>query len=341
MKGVLLLNIGTPDDTSEEAVRRYLKEFLMDPYVIDLPWPLRFALVHGIILRNRPKASAALYKKIWTPEGSPLLKITRDFASKVQDRLYPQVKVAFGMLVGNPNVESALLKLKEAGVEELLVVPLFPQFSGATTSSAFASVEKNLKKLKWTPKKVLKIEEFCTFEGFISSYVAHIKEAKKDFKPDHLLMSFHGLPASQVKKADPSKTCLKVKTCCDTYSESNRLCYRAQCFHTARSLAAKLGLSENEYTVSFQSRLGRAEWIQPYTEEVLDGLIAKGTANLLVVSPAFVADCLETLEELQIRLKNDFIKKGGFDFKMVKALNDDPLWVDSFVSLVNERFGQA
>jgi len=342
MKGLLLSNLGTPEGSDVLSVKNFLGEFLMDRDVISLPWPLRYLLVHGVILRKRPEESAKNYQKIWTNEGSPLLVNSVNFASKIQDRLYPRLKVKLGMRYGNPSLRKSLLELQEAGVTELIVTPLYPQYAEATTVSTLKKVEEDLASINWKPKKITFIKDFFHHESFARAQNQLLKKYAKSYQYDHVLMSFHGLPIAQIKKVDTSKQhCLKSNSCCDNWGQKNRYCYRAQCFETGRLIANFSGIPQSQFTVSFQSRFGRSKWIQPYTEEVIDSLIKKGVKRLLVMCPAFVADCLETLEEIEIRLKEDFIAKGGEDFKMLPSLNSEDFWADAFVSILEESLAEA
>jgi ferrochelatase len=340
MKGVLLMNLGTPDAPKELEVKKYLGEFLMDPYVIDIPFLARYLLVNGIILRKRPKESAEAYSKIWTDEGSPLLFHLKNLSAKVQDRLYPQIKVTSAMRYGNPTVEQALDKLVEHGVTELLVLPLYPQYSKATTYSTMEHVRSELEKFSWKPEKVFFADDFYNDSGFVASYGAQIQHLRNSYNFDHLLMSFHGLPERQIKKSDPNGYCLKTPHCCDVLNEKNKKCYRAQCFESARLIASYIGLPNDMYSVSFQSRLGKGDWIKPYTDQVIDRLIERGVRKLAVVCPAFVSDCLETLEEIQMRLKEDFVVKGGEDLKLVPALNSEAKWAEALASFITQQFAE-
>ncbi len=322
-QALLLINLGTPDDTSPMSVRRYLDEFLMDPWVIDIPYLARLFLVKGIILNTRPKKSAHAYEKIWTDRGSPLLFHTQDLTKKVQ-RLIPQ-RVEFAMRYGSPSIASVLQKLSEEGVEELRVLPLYPQYSLAANESSIQKVKSEAKNYAFT--KINFIEDFFSQSDFIQAWeaVARPQIAETDF--DHYLFSFHGIPERHVKKTDPSgKHCLASKSCCDAVTEVNRKCYRAQCFATARAMALALKIPEYRFSISFQSRLGRTPWIQPYTDFELPRLLANGKKRVAVFCPAFVADCLETLEEIGIRAQEDFIKGGGESLKLITSLNSHDEW---------------
>lgn len=334
--GVLLLNLGTPDAPDTESVRRYLDEFLMDPYVIDLPWIFRVLLVRGIILRTRPKRSAAAYRKVWTSRGSPLAFHTIDLAEKVQESLGSEYLVRPVMRYGKPHVSEALQEFVNQGIDSVVVLPLYPQYAVASTKSSEEWVKKQAELLKFKGK-IKFIGAFYNNESFLSAFAEKVIESRTTFTSDHLLFSFHGLPEQAVRKLDRSggNHCLVNASCCDVITDVNRECYRAQCFFTARRIAEKVGLSKDQYQVTFQSRLGPTQWIRPYSDVVLKELGASGRVkNLLVVSPSFVADCLETLEEIAIRSRVDFIKSGGEDLRMVPSLNSSDRWVECVTELV-------
>ncbi len=337
-KGLLLINIGTPDSASPNGpsvaeVRRYLGQFLMDPFVIDLPWVFRALLVHGIILRTRPKASQEAYHKIWTPQGSPLLIHSFAFAKGVQERL-PHFEVALGMCNGNPSIESALRKLANAGVSQIIVAPLFPQYSEATNAGSMYITGKALKKLNWQPK-IKEISAFYRQKFFIDTFAHEIRPLVESQKPDLVLFSFHGLPEKHITKADPTKMhCLQAGDCCADFEKHHPNCYKAQCAQTARLLSEAIGLKPGQSTHAFQSRLGRTRWIGPYTDEVLAELPKKGFKNILVVSPSFVADCLETLEEIGMRGRDTFLEAGGKTFSLAPCVNSRQDWIDGFSSWI-------
>lgn len=336
MKGLLLINLGTPENPSPASVKKYLAEFLMDPYVIDEPWFLRFLLVYGIILNTRPKKSAHAYQSIWTDRGSPLMYHTQDLTAKVQQQL-STYHVKFAMRYGAPSIESVLKQLASEALEEIIVIPLYPQYALASSESSLAKVKEVAEKISLkTPLKF--IRHFYDFDPYISA-MAHIaKPSIESFRPDHFVFSFHGVPERHVKKTDSScNHCLKAPNCCEVVQEVNRDCYRAQSYATAKKLAARLGLAPEKYTVCFQSRLGRTPWIRPYTDEVLNTLPARGVKKVAVLEPSFVADCLETLEEIAIRGKEDFIKSGGEDLILIPSLNSTDVWVNALVDLVKSK----
>jgi ferrochelatase len=307
----------------------------MDPRVIDLPKALRMLLVFGVILPFRPKKSAAAYRKIWTELGSPLLVHSLRLREKVKTAL-KSAPVELGMRYGSPSLSDALGKLLAEGVTHLRVIPLYPQFSLASTQSALDQLDKILpESLK--EKTEVKMD-FFQEPGFIRAFVNLGQKWISDFKPDHILFSFHGIPERHVKKTDLSgATCLpetqnQYGKCCETLSSQNRYCYRAQCFATARAIATELSLSQAQYSVSFQSRLGRTPWIKPFTDLRYGELARSGVKRLLVFSPSFVADCLETLEEIQIRGLEQFQAEGGEELKLVPSLNDGDVFSDTLAT---------
>ena len=330
--GVLLVNLGTPDDPSESSVRRYLKEFLSDPYVIDIPAPLRWMLLNLIILPRRPAKSAEAYRKVWTERGSPLLFHSEDLAQKVQT-LLPKNPVVLAMRYGSPSIAEGLKKLRSQGVKRVMALPLYPQYSLAATESSVQKIKSTLQEMSWSPDLEIR-QDFFAHPMFIGAF-AELTRPFLEKNPDHILFSFHGIPERHVKKTDPTGAhCLATPGCCDRITEANSRCYRAQCFETARQLARELNLKRDSWSVSFQSRLGRTPWIQPFTDVVFSELAAQGKKKLLVVCPAFTADCLETLEEIEIRGRNDFKNLGGDDLWMVPSLNSSKPWVDAVVDMV-------
>ncbi|MGK5084089.1 ferrochelatase [Bdellovibrionota bacterium FG-1] len=337
-KALLLINLGTPDAPTPEKVKKYLAEFLMDPYVIDISAPLRWLLVHGIILRTRPKKSARLYQKIWTDAGSPLLLHLYALVDKVQERLDLGAtggwKVVSAMRYGQPSIERALLRIQSEGIRQVSVWPLYPQYSLAATESSCEAVRQIARRV--APGLELSFRrEFYDDALFLDAFAAVARQDRRSFNFDHLLMSFHGLPERQVKKTDSSGAhCLVGQACCEKIIESNRNCYRAQCFATARALASRLELAPDQYSIGFQSRLGRTPWIQPYTEQMYSQLAARGVKRLAVMCPAFVADCLETLEEIKIRGEDMFRRAGGEQLHLIPSLNSSDLWADALTQMV-------
>jgi len=336
-KGILLINLGTPDSPEPQDVKNYLDEFLMDPYVIDVPSLFRWLLVKGIILRTRPKKSSEAYKKIWSERGSPLLFHSEDLVTKVQKILGSEYRVVLGMRYGKPSLETALKSLKDSKVSEISVLPLYPQYSLAATESSVQRVRILAEKLGIT-KLVKFFGAFYEHPAFIEAFRQVGAQSLKEDDYDFVLFSFHGVPERHVKKTDPSDShCLATPHCCDKISSANQNCSRAQCYATARALAKGLGLSPEKYSVSFQSRLGVTPWIQPFTDVLYKELANKGVKNLLIFCPAFVADCLETLEEICIRGEQSFQSYGGKKLRLVPSLNSSEGWVKAVADILGEK----
>jgi len=331
MKGVLLVNLGSPDSTAVGDVRRYLNEFLMDARVIDTPWLLRRFIV-GMILINRPKESAHAYEKIWTPEGSPLVVTSRHVREKLQERV--RVPVELAMRYQNPSIESAIKKLCERGVDELLLIPLFPHYAMSSYETAVVRVEEVAAKL--APQTRIAVQP-PYFDA--PDYIAALAASAKDYLDagyDHLLFSFHGIPERHLKKSDPTRRhCLAVPNCCKAASPAHATCYRAQCFKTVAAFVKLAEVPAEKFSVSFQSRLGRDPWLKPYTDFELAELPKRGVKKLLVICPAFVSDCLETLEEIGIRGRETFLAAGGGEFAQIPCLNEHPLWIAALEKMAN------
>jgi ferrochelatase len=318
-------------------VRRYLRQFLSDPRVLDINPIGRWALLHLIILPLRSRKSAAAYRKIWGERGSPLLWHGEDLVAAVRDRLGPDWVVELGMRYQNPSIALALAKLCSAGAERVVVFPLYPQYAVSSTGSTVAELFR-VAAQPWAPPSLTFVGPFYDDSGFIDALAAVGSPVLKAEQPDHVLLSFHGLPERHMRKTDPTgRHCLSQSDCCDRIGPENRACYRAQCFATARALAKRLALPEGLWSVSFQSRLGRTPWIHPYTDVVIARLAAEGKKRLVVFSPAFVADCLETLEEIAIRAKEQFVAAGGERLTLVPSLNATPAWVDAVVALARRQ----
>ena len=336
-KGLLLINVGTPEGTSPEQVKEYLAEFLMDPYVIDVPYLVRWLIVHGSVLRKRPAASAEAYQKIWTVKGSPLKVASQDLAIELQKELGEGWVVDFAMRYQKPSIREVLERFHAQGVSQIQVLPLYPQYSLAATETSIQWSMKQAQEIS-PEMKLSFIRPFYHDPLFIRAFEWNVRKAMQEFSYDHVLFSFHGLPERQVKKVNPGRNeCLAHSQCCAQMNEKNKDCYRAQCFETTRLLAQALGLSSEEYSVGFQSRLGRTPWIRPYTDDLYRDLAARGVKKLLVVCPAFVADCLETLEEIQMRGKEEFVSLGGEDLRLVPSLNAEPVWVSAVARLAQSQ----
>ncbi|WP_419701549.1 ferrochelatase [Mucilaginibacter sp. NFX135] len=326
-KGILLVNLGTPDSPAVGDVRKYLAEFLMDKRVIDIHPFFRFLLVRGIIVPFRAPKSAALYQQIWdNRNGSPLLHFSKLQQQMLKLALGDDYVVELGMRYQYPSIELALNKLKAAAVHSILVIPLFPQYASATTGSVVSEVMRVMR--RWP--NILPLVVKGTFYNrplFINAFKEKVQRYSRS-SYDHLLFSFHGLPERQLKACDASKMyCLTKKNCCELLTETNENCYAAQCYETARLIAAELNLSRADYSVCFQSRLGKREWIKPYTSSTIQQIAKAGKRRLLVVCPAFVSDCLETLQEIAVEYRQEFTAAGGNELLLVESLNDSPLLI--------------
>ena len=332
--GVLLINLGTPDAPTPEAVGRYLREFLMDGFVIDTPALLRWFLVNVLIVPRRKYQSAAAYQKVQLPAGSPLLVHTRALTQKVADELGNAYVVEFGMRYGNPSIRSALAKLRDETVDRILVLPLYPQYAESSFETAVVETKQSARELNCEGRLTF-LPPFYDRPGFINAFALRIGQALNEQDSEHIVFSFHGLPERHVTKLHPQH-CLVAANCCEQTGDVNRNCYRAQSFATARAIARQLGLNDQDYTVSFQSRLGRAKWIAPPTEEVLRDLAHRGKQRILVTCPSFVADCLETVEEIAIRGRATFIAAGGAELQLVPSLNAEPAWVAAVAAMIRE-----
>lgn len=337
--GILLSNLGTPEAPQTAEVRRYLAEFLSDPRVIDINPVLRWILLNLIILRTRPKQSAAAYRQVWTEQGSPLLVHSRRLTELVQERT-PETPVVLAMRYGEPSIAKGLAELERAGCDRILVVPLYPHYAASSTGSTVEEVYR-IASAQWNTPFIQVLPPFYDHPAFINALAEMGAPVLEELKPDHILYSFHGLPERHVRKSDLTGAhCLASERCCDAICPANRNCYRAQCYATARALSARLGLSDEQATVTFQSRLGRTVWIRPYTDVVLTDLAKRGVKRLAVFCPAFVADCLETLEEIGIRASEDFVAAGGEELRLVPGLNAEPVWVDALLTLLREALGE-
>jgi len=335
-KGILLANLGTPDSPSRGDVYKYLKQFLLDPRVIDIPTIQRHLLVRGIIAPFRSASSSKLYKQLWTKEGSPIKLYGYKLREEVQKLLGDDYIVELGMRYQNPSLESALKSLLDKGADEIIVFPLFPHYASASTGSVHEEVMRLLQKEQVIPD-VKFINSYYDHPALIEVFADNARKYNlEDY--EHFVFSFHGLPQRQMIKADRSKShCIKKDGCCNTLCEANKFCYSAQCHATAQAIAANLGLKTDQYTISFQSRLGRDPWMQPYTDKILEERIKDhGNKNILVFSPAFVADCLETTIEIGVEYKEDFEEMGGQKLDLVESLNDNPKWVQAVVQMVKE-----
>lgn len=334
MKGVLLVNLGSPDSTSTKDVRKYLDEFLMDERVIDVPYLLRAFLVKGIILNTRPRKSAAAYKKIWWEDGSPLIVLSKRLREKTA--ILTSVPVVLAMRYGNPSIKAGLQELAKNGVDEVLLIPLYPQFAMATTETILVLAEE-IRKKYFPNMQFTHVPAFYNHPDYVRVLGNSIKNQLKDKDWNHLLFSYHGVPERHIKKSDITKSHCKIDgQCCQTASPAHDFCYRHQCYETTRQVGEYLGLKAGCFSTSFQSRLGRDPWLQPYTDQTIEKFAQEGVKNLAIVTPAFVSDCLETLEEIGMEGKEEFIKAGGRQFHVIPCLNDGEEWVKTLARWMDE-----
>lgn len=338
-KGLLLINLGSPEGTDVRDVRKYLDEFLMDERVIDIPYWKRFLLIKAIILRTRPKRSAEAYKKIWWKEGSPLVVISERFKLKVAKKL--SIPVALGMRYGTLSIKNAIQELKDSGVNQVLLVPLYPHY-------AMSSFETVVEKSREVSKKffpAIKMDILPAFYNdneYVKTMSHNLKHHLKDFNYDHILFSYHGIPERHILKSDTTQGHCKIDgTCCEKPSKAHQTCYRHQCFETTKAIVKQLGLKEGTFTNSFQSRLLKDPWLKPYTDFELKRLANEGVKKLAVITPSFVTDCLETLEEIAIEGKREFLNEGGVQFKHIPCLNENDEWVDTMCNWVKEWESKA
>jgi len=329
---ILLINLGTPDSYKTLDVRRYLTQFLNDERVIDINAFARFMLVNFIIVPFRGSKSAKLYHEIWTDEGSPLLYHSTQLTEKLNRLMGDEYKVVLAMRYGNPSIHSALAELKKQNLKKIIIVPMYPQYSSSTTGSSVEEVLKHLS--KWlTMPDIQIINSFYNHPAFLNCWYK-IAARYHANNYDHILFSFHGLPERQIIKSDECNYCLKTETCCDTINQNNHQCYRASCFETARKIANNMLLQSDKYTISFQSRLGNAPWIKPYSSDVIIQLAKQGKKNILVFSPAFVADCLETISEIGIEYNELFVEHGGQKITLVESLNSEDFWAEALKHII-------
>lgn len=340
--GVLLINLGTPDSPSTSDVRKYLTQFLNDPRVIEINPFARFFLVNGIIVPFRSSKSAKLYEKIWTSEGSPLLTNSNKMKTLLQQSLGNDFVVELGMRYQNPSLGSALNKLKAEKVDKIIMIPLYPQYASSSTGSSVAEAIRLMQKWEVTPAFEV-ISKFYDNPDFID---ACVDRANKYLLPsvdgegqgeryDYVIFSYHGLPESHIKQGSDhygGGTC-QLGSCCDKITKNNHYCYRANCFETTRQLVKRLNIPEGKYETTFQSRLND-KWIKPYSDKVVEQKAKEGKKNLLIFSPAFVADCLETIYEIGTEYDEIFKEHGGEKVTLVESLNDSPIWIEALKKMV-------
>jgi ferrochelatase len=339
--GVLLINLGTPDAPTPEAVGPYLREFLMDGFVIDMPKPLRWFLVNVMIVPRRKGQSARAYQKVQLPGGSPLRVYTRELAEQLAARLATDgYVVEYAMRYGNPSIAASLAKLHSRDLGRIIVLPLYPQYAESSFETAVVETKRVARQLGCVDRLSF-FPPFYHRPEFINACARRVAEDNEKQTPEHIVFSFHSLPERHLKRLDATGDhCLVKPTCCDQISAANHNCYRAQCMFTARAIAGELGLPEDAYTISFQSRLGRAKWLGPTTEDVLRDLAGRGVRRIAVSCPSFVADCLETVEEMGIRGRQTFIDAGGEELRLIPSLNADPFWVEVVAGWIRELSSQ-
>lgn len=335
-QGILIVNLGSPDTANVRDVRRYLREFLMDEYVIDKPYLLRKFIIECFILPTRPKDSAEAYNSIWWKEGSPLLVLSRRLEKALQENI--KTPIELGMRYGNPSVKEAISNLckRVDNLEKILLIPLYPHYAMSSYKTAVVDVENTIKKLKLNLDLEI-ISPFYNDEKYIDALVESTKESL-DWDYDHILFSYHGLPERHLQIVDSTKKhCLKVKNCCQVLSPAHDTCYKHQVLVTTDEFVKKANIPKDKYSISFQSRLGKDPWLKPYTDFEIERLAKSGVKNLLIMSPAFVSDCLETLEELCIRGDEMFQEAGGRKLKVAPCLNDHPKWVEAVSNWCQEK----
>lgn len=333
-RAIILLNLGSPDSTSTKDVHRYLMEFLMDKRVIDYPYLFRLILVGGIIVPFRAAKSAEAYSTIWTEEGSPLIVLSRRLQEALQTKVAPPVEIA--MRYGNPTMEAAYSNVlkRMPDVEEVILIPLYPQYAMASYETAVEQA-KTVHRRKKYPFRLHFVKPFYSDPLYLGALADQIRPyLATDY--DHILFSYHGVPARHIRKTDPTGShCLCSADCCERPSPAHATCYRHQCFATTREIVRLLGIAEGKYSNSFQSRLGKG-WLEPFTDIRLEEMPKEGIKKLLILCPAFVSDCLETLEEIAIRGKESYLAAGGESYTMIPCLNTNARWVDALASWVNE-----
>ena len=334
MKGVLLVNLGSPDSPEKKDVKKYLRQFLMDERVIDEPLWLRTLLVKGIILNTRPRKSAKAYKKIWWDEGSPLIVLSNRLLKKVNN--LTSVNVSLAMRYGNPSIFDGIKELSEKGITEILLIPLYPQHAMASTETILVLAEK-IRKESFSHIEFTNLPAFYNHPDYIRVLSNSIQDHLKGKEWDHLLFSYHGIPERHIRKTDITNSHCKIDgKCCNNPSPAHEFCYRHHCYETTKKVAKYLELKDGSYSSSFQSRLAGQPWLKPYTDKVVENFANNGTKKMAIVTPAFVSDCLETLEEIGMEAKDDFIEKGGEQFHVIPCLNDNDSWVKVLSRWIDE-----
>ncbi|MFL0162645.1 ferrochelatase [Aquirufa salirivi] len=335
MIGVLLVNLGTPDAPDTASVRRYLREFLMDSRVIDIPYPFRFLLVNGIIAPFRAPKSAKIYQQLWEERGSPLKFYGEDVRDELQKSLGSEYMVKLAMRYQNPDLPSVLKEMERMQLDKLIIIPLFPQYASATTGSVYERVMELMSSWQIMPNISL-VSYFYQRPGFAAYFAEKAKKYQAEHDFDYYLFSYHGVPERHIRNGDITKNTCVFGPCCEQITEKNHGCYRAQCFETTRLIAKEMGLKDGTFGTAFQSRLGRDPWLQPYTDETIKKLVKEGKKKILAFSPAFVADCLETTIEVGEEYKELFEEAGGEHWQLVESLNNSPEWVSFLKDLVQQ-----
>jgi len=334
MKGVLLVNLGSPDSTNPKDVKKYLDEFLMDPRVIDVPFWLRAFIVRGIILNTRPKKSAEAYQRIWWKEGSPLIVISERLQKKIQQKT--NIPIALAMRYGSMTLKNGLQELVDKGVDDILVIPLYPQFAMATTETIDVKIEE-LRNEFFPELQISSLPAFYNKPEYIEVLSKSISEKLKNIEYEHILFSYHGVPERHIYKRDITKSHCKIDgSCCITPSPAHQFCYRHQCLKTTALVAEKLNLKPGTYSNSFQSRLGFDPWLKPPTDRTIERLALNGTKKMAIVTPAFVSDCLETLEEIAMEGQEIFHEAGGKEFTVIPCLNDRDDWTEILTAWIDQ-----
>ncbi|WP_018970617.1 ferrochelatase [Rubritalea marina] len=324
-KGVILLNLGSPDSTDVEDVRTYLDQFLSDERVLDINPVVRKLLLKLVILPKRPKDSAEAYSKVWTEEGSPLIVTSQKQQKLVQDNT--DIPVYLGMRYGNPSTPDIVAEMKKDGIDDLLIIPLYPQYAMSSYETAVVELMNQLREQGMGGINTVLVQPFYKDPAYIDALWESIRPSYEG-SGAHLMMSFHGIPQRHVQKSDPSHDhCLKTKDCCTTPHPAHHTCYSHQCYATAYALIAKAGLKHDDVTISFQSRLLKDPWLEPYTDFEIERLAKEGVKKLKVICPAFITDCLETLEEIAMEGKEEFLEHGGEEFELIPCLNTHPAWI--------------
>jgi ferrochelatase len=334
MKGVLLVNLGSPDSPNPKDVKKYLGEFLMDERVVDLPKLFRTILVKGIILNTRPKQSAKAYKKIWWDEGSPLIVLSERLRGKISENV--SVPIGLAMRYGKMSIKKGLQELVDQGIDDIFIIPLYPQFAMATTETILVLAEE-LRKEFFPKVSFTSLPAFYNHPDYVRVLSESISDGLKGKNWEHLLFSYHGVPERHIRKSDVTKSHCKINgECCVTASKAHEYCYRHQCYQTTRLVAEYLELKEGTYSTSFQSRLGVDPWLQPYTDRTVANFAKSGIKELAIVTPAFVSDCLETLEEIGMEAAEDFEEKGGEQLHVIPCINDRKEWISVMSRWIDE-----